>query len=253
MRTIAIANHKGGVGKTITAINLSACLAEKKRKVLLVDLDPQSNATMGLGVEPEDLTSTIFDCMDSSSRLPIDGVIINSSLENLYLAPSSIKFAGFEHELAKYANKEKVLLNAINVIFPRFDYIIIDCPPSLGYLTINGLRASSEVIIPLHPYFFSLRAIEQFMETIELMQNNIGHTLRLHILFTAVEVRTKISQEVMSEVREHFGDAVFKTIIRKNVAISEATSYGQPVLKYDPHSTGAKGYTSLTEEVLKYE
>jgi len=252
-RKISIANHKGGVGKTVTSINLSACLAKKNRKVLLIDLDPQANTTIGLNFEPEELSYTVFDSLNSSSQVPIEKVIINSSLKNLWLAPSSIKFAGFEYELSKQHNREKILSQVIAKVTGDFDYIIFDCPPSLGLLTISGLIASSEVIIPLQSHFFSLRAIEQFMETIDLVNKNLGHALKIHILFTMVEVRTKLSQEVMGEIKHHFGRSVFKTIIRKNVSLSEATSYGIPIIDYNAYSTGAKGYISLAKEVMKSE
>jgi len=252
-RKISIANHKGGVGKTVTSINLSACLAKKDRKVLLIDLDPQANTTIGLNFEPEELSYTVFDCLNSSSQVPIEKVIINSSLKNLWLAPSSIKFAGFEYELNKQHNREKILSQVITKVTDDFDYIIFDCPPSLGLLTISSLIASSEVIIPLQSHFFSLRAIEQFMETIALVNKNLGHVLRIHILFTMVEVRTKLSQEIIGEIKRHFGRSVFKTIIRKNVSLSEATSYGIPIINYNPYSTGAKGYISLAKEVIKGE
>ncbi|MBA7490503.1 Sporulation initiation inhibitor protein Soj [subsurface metagenome] len=252
-RKISIANHKGGVGKTVTSINLSACLAKRDRKVLLIDLDPQANATIGLDFEPEELPYTIFDCMGASSQIPIDKVMFNSSLKNLWLAPSSIKFAGFEYELAKQHGREGILTQIIAEVISKFDYIIFDCPPSLGLLTINGLRASNEVIIPLQSHFFSLRAIEQFMETVDLIRKNLNHALKVHILFTMVEVRTKLSQEVIGEIKRHFGRSVFKTIIRKNVSLSEATSYGIPIINYNPYSTGAKGYISLAKEVIKGE
>jgi chromosome partitioning protein len=252
-RKISIANHKGGVGKTITSINLGACLAKKERKVLIIDLDPQANTTIGLGFEPGDISYTIFDCMDTSSEISINKTTINSSLKNLWLIPSSIKFAGFEHELIKQHGQERILTQVIAKITNRFDYIIFDCPPSLGLLTINGLRASNEVIIPLQSHFFCLRAIEQFMETVELINKNLNHTLKIRILFTMVEVRTKLSQEVMSEIKKHFKGSVFKTIIRKNISLSEASSYGLPIINYSPQSTGAKGYISLTKEVIKSE
>jgi len=252
-RKISIANHKGGVGKTVTTINLSACLAKEDRKVLIVDLDPQANTTIGLNFEPEELSYTVFDSLNSSSQVPIQKVIINSSLKNLWLAPSSIKFAGFEYELIKQHDRERILSRVIAEVTDNFDYIIFDCPPSLGLLTIGGLIASSEVIIPLQSHFFSLRAIEQFMETIDLVNKNLGHALKIHILFTMVEVRTKLSQEVIREIKQHFGNSVFKTIIRKNVSLSEATSYGRPIINYAPHSMGAKGYISLAREVIKSE
>lgn len=252
-RKISIANHKGGVGKTITSVNLGACLAKEGKKVLIIDLDPQANTTIGLGFEPEDISYTIFDCMDTSPKISINKAIINSSLKNLWLIPSSIKFAGFEYELIKQHGQERILTQVIAKITNRFDYIIFDCPPSLGLLTINSLRASNEVIIPLQSHFFSLRAVEQFMETVELINKNLDHTLKIHILFTMVEVRTKLSQEVISEIKEHFKGLVFKTIIRKNISLSEATSYGVPIINYSPQSTGAKGYISLTKEVIKSE
>lgn len=252
-RKIAIANHKGGVGKTITSINLGACLAKEGREVLIIDLDPQANTTIGLGFESEDISCTIFDCMDSSSEIPLNKAIINLSLKNLWLIPSNIKFAGFEYELIKQHSRERILTQITTKISNKFDYIIFDCPPSLGLLTINGLRASNEVIIPLQAHFFSLQAIEQFMETVELISRKLNHILKIHILFTMVEIRTKLCQEVMNEIKKHFGNVVFKTIIRKNISLSEAASYSQPVIAYDPRSTGARGYTSLTKEVIKGE
>ena len=259
MRIISIANQKGGVAKTTTAINLGTCLAEFGKKVLLIDMDPQGHTTIGLGIEPNELGRTMLNVMEparSPNKLNMEDVAIKIkkfSNGNLFLAPSNIDFASAEYKLIDQIGREDFLNNGIQNCQIRFDYIIIDCPPSLGILTINALKASSEVIIPMQPHYFALRGIEEFMETIKIVHQNLHHYLEIYVLVTIADTRSNIAKEVIEETRNYFKERVFKTIIRKNIALVEASSQGVPIIYYRPKSHGAEDYIELAEEVISFE
>lgn len=256
MRIIAIANQKGGVAKTTTCINLGASLAYHARQVLIIDMDPQAHSTLGLGFEPNEFEKTILNVLEppkSPYRLELKDVIIPTRTPNLYLAPANIDLAGAEYRLIDKIGREDFLNNSIQRANLPFDYILIDCPPSLGILTINALKACREVIITIQPHYFALRGIEEFMETLELMRENLKHDPEVYVLITIADTRTNLYREVIEEVREYFGDRMFETIIHRNIALAEATSHGMPVLEYEPTSTGAQNYLALAKEVIRLE
>ncbi|GAB4112985.1 MAG: ParA family protein [Candidatus Caldatribacteriota bacterium] len=259
MRIISIANQKGGVAKTTTTINLGACLAFMKRKVLLIDMDPQAHTTLGLGLDPDSLTKTVLNVLEphrSKDRLKLEEVIFKLKLKeenHLFLAPSNIDFASAEYKLIDQIGREDFLSSSIKECNIPFDYIIIDCPPSLGILTVNALKACDEVIIPMQPHYFALRGIEEFMETTEIVRKNLNHPLKINILITIADVRSNIAQEVIEEIKSYFGKSLFKTMIRKNIALVEASSQGIPAIFYNPNCHGAIDYYKLAEEVISYE
>lgn len=259
MRIISIANQKGGVAKTTTSINLGSCLSELGKKVLLIDMDPQAHTTIGLGIEPNELERTMLNVMEpnrSPNKLNIDDIIIQMkklSDGNLYLAPSNIDFASAEYKLIDQIGREDFLNIGIQNCKIKFDYIIIDCPPSLGILTINALKASNEVIIPIQPHYFALRGIEEFMETIKIVHQNLHHFLEIYVLITIADTRSNIAKEVIEETRDFFKERVFKTIIRKNISLVESSSQGLPIIYYDPKSHGAEDYSELAQEVISFE
>ena len=259
MRIISIANQKGGVAKTTTTINLGASLAAMGRKVLLIDLDPQAHTTLGLSIEPDSLTKTILNVLEphrSKNKLKLEEVIIEVKLgeeDNLFLAPSNIDFASAEYKLIDQIGREDYLSAAVRECKIPFDYVLIDCPPSLGILTVNALKASSEVIVPMQPHYFALRGIEEFMETAEIVRKNLNHPLKINILITIADLRSNLAQEVIEEIKRYFGDQLFKTVIRKNIALVEASSQGVPALYYNPNCHGAIDYYKLAEEVIYFE
>ncbi len=247
MPTIGVINQKGGVGKTTSAINLAAALAEKRR-VLLVDLDPQGNASSGVGIrDPE---RTIYDVLigDMSARR----VITDTEIEKLKVMPASADLSGAAVELDATTENFKLLTKALIGVRPNFDFIVLDAPPSIGALTLNGLVAADQLIIPLQTEYYALEGIAGMMDTVERMQDSLNPNLQvLGILLTMFDSRTRLSQEVEENVREHFGDLVFKAVIPRNVRLAEAPSYGQPIYAYAPTSSGATAYRQLSEEVIE--
>lgn len=249
-KIISLANQKGGVGKTTTAINLSAALAKLGKKVLLVDADPQANASSGLGIEIRDLDCTIYECLinDIDPRQAIQ----NTSIENLDLIPSHIDLVGAEIEMLNIDNRENLMKRILNQLRSEYDYILIDCSPSLGLITVNSLTASDSVIIPVQCEFFALEGIAKLLNTIKIIKSGLNPSLQIEgFLLTMYDNRLKLSNQVYEEVKRHFGDLVFNTIIPRNVRLSEAPSHGMSVLEYDPNSKGAYNYTQLAKEVLK--
>lgn len=259
MRIISIANQKGGVAKTTTAINLGASLAYMGRKVLLIDLDPQAHTTLGLSFEPDSLSKTVLNVLEphrSKSRLKLEEIIIKMKLDgedNLFLAPSNMDFASAEYKLIDQIGREDFLSASIRECKIPFDYIIIDCPPSLGILTVNALKACNEVLIPMQPHYFALRGIEEFMETADIVRRNLNHPMKIFILITIADMGNNLSKEVIGEIKKYFSEKLFKTIIRKNITLVEASSQGVPVLYYNPKCHGAIDYYKLAEEVMSFE
>ena len=249
-RTIAIANQKGGVGKSTTAINLSSCLGEMGQKVLTIDMDPQGNTTSGMGVEKNEVENTICELLLGESKL--EDCIIPLNFDNLSLIPSNVNLAGAEIELIGVEDKEFILKNAIDQVRDQYDFIIIDCPPSLGLLTLNAFTAADSVLIPIQSEFYALEGVSQLVKTITIVQQTSNKDLEIEgVLLTMFDGRTNLSIQVADEVKKFFGNKVYKTIIPRNVRLSEAPSYGEPIIVYDPKSKGADVYTKLAKEVIK--
>ena len=248
-RTIAIANQKGGVGKTTTAINLSACLAEKGKKVLAVDMDPQGNMTSGLGVDKDSVENTIYNLIIGESKM--EEVLIKNVLENLDIIPTNIDLSGAEIELLDVEEKEYIVRNEIDKIKDNYDFIIIDCPPSLSMLTINAMTTSDSVIVPIQCEYYALEGLSQLMHTIELVQDRLNPKLEMEgVVFTMYDARTNLSLQVVENVKDNLNQNIYKTIIPRNVRLAEAPSYGLPINLYDPKSKGTESYMLLAEEVI---
>lgn len=249
-RIIALANQKGGVGKTTTAINLAASLAALEKKVLIVDADPQANATSGVGIEAKQVKTTIYDCL-------IDGVnmrdaVMPCSIENLSVIPSNIDLVGAEIEMLERPEREKTLRKALSGIIDDYDYVLIDCSPSLGLLTVNALTAANSVIIPVQCEYFALEGLGKLLNTIKIIQTNLNPGLEIEgFLLTMYDSRLRLANQVVEEVTRHFQQMVFNTIIQRNVKLSEAPSYGQPAILYDAESRGTVNYLNLARELLE--
>lgn len=251
-RMIAIANQKGGVGKTTTAINISACLADIGRKTLLIDTDPQANATSGLGVDPRQISQSIYHVLMDGAA--VSDVIISTDLKLLSLLPANFDLMGAEVEMVSLIARESRLRSALKSIRDQYDYIIIDCPPSLGLLTLNTLTACDSILIPIQCEYYALEGLGQLLETITLVQENLNPDLEIEgVLLTMQDKRIKLSEQVISEVRNFFKGQVYKTAIPRNVRLSEAPSFGKPIILYDIKSSGARAYRKLTKEILANE
>lgn len=247
-RIIAIINQKGGSGKTTTAVNLGAYLAQVGRIVLLIDLDPQANSTIHLGLKSHEIQRSVYDVM-MDEKLFSD-VIQHTDINNLFIAPANINLSGVEIELAGMVGREMILKDAIEKISNIYNYILIDSPPSLGLLTINALTAAKEIIIPVQTEFFALEGMGKLFHTVEIVRKRLNRDLKIiGIVPTMFDGRTNLSREVMEKIREYFGEKVYKTIIRKNIKLAEASSHGKPILLYDPRSAGAEDYENLSKEV----
>ena len=249
-KIISIANQKGGVGKTTTAINLSAGLAAEGKRVLLIDADPQANASSGLGVDIRALDKTIYECLVSS--IDPNPAIVSTDVKNLDLLPSHIDLVGAEIEMLQIENRETVLKRLLAQIRKPYDYIIIDCSPSLGLITVNSLTASDSVIIPVQAEFFALEGIAKLLNTIKIIKSQLNPGLKIEgFLVTMYSAQLRLSQQVYQEVKKHFGTLVFDTVIARNVRLSEAPSHGLSVIDYDPASKGARNYRQLAREIIK--
>ena len=248
-KIIAVANQKGGVGKTTTSVNLSACLAALGKKVLLVDIDPQGNATSGIGVNKADVRYCIYDVLINDVS-PVD-TTLSTEIEGLFIIPATIQLAGAEIELVPTISREVRLKRALEVVKDQYDYIIIDCPPSLGILTVNSLTASDSVLIPIQCEYYALEGLSQLLNTIRLVQKHLNSALAIEgVVLTMLDARTNLGIQVIEEVKKYFQDKVYQTIIPRNVRLSEAPSHGQAIITYDPRSRGAEVYTDLAKEVI---
>lgn len=250
-KTISICNQKGGVGKTTTAINLSACLAVLGKKILLIDIDSQANATSGIGIDKNAIQKSIYHLLINQTIL--ENVITQTQLPNLFLAPADVHLTGAQIELVSTLNREDKLKNGIQPIKDSFDFIIIDCPPSLGLLTINALAASDTVMIPLQCEYYAMEGLGQLLHTIKLVQENLNRALEIEgVLLTMADYRTNLTQEVINEAREYFKDKLYNVIVPRSVKLSEAPGYGKPIILYDKTSQGAEAYRQLAEEFLSH-
>ena len=247
-RRFAIANQKGGVGKTTTAVNLGAALAELGYRVLVVDLDPQGNATTGLGINGRNLDSSIYDVI--LHDVPIEDVIEPTTLRNLFVVPATIDLAGAEIELVPVFSRELRLKRALENVSQDFDFVLIDCPPSLGLLTVNGLAAASEVVVPIQCEYYALEGLGQLLRNVALVQANLNPELEVStIVLTMYDARTRLAEQVVDEVRQHFGDKVCRNVVPRTVRLSEAPSFGQPIIVFDSSSRGSIAYRELAKEV----
>lgn len=251
-KIIAIANQKGGVGKTTTAINLAASLASLDRKVLLVDADPQANSTSGYGIDPRNISSSIYECL--ADGYPVDGTFVDTCVDGLKLVGSRIDLAGAEIELINKPNRERILSTLLNNVRDQFDYILIDCSPSLGLITVNALTASDSVIIPVQAEYFALEGISKLLNTIRILKNRLNPDLEIEgFLLTMYDARLRLANQIYEELKGHFGDMVFDTVIPRNIRLSEAPSHGLPALLYDPESRGALSHIYLAKEIIANE
>ena len=252
-KAIAIFNQKGGVGKTTTNINLAACLAMKGKKILILDIDPQGNTTSGVGISKRGLDITRHEILIEDNHHPEEAVI-PTGIENLDIMPASVQLAGAEVELINKAGRERRLKMAIDILKPKYDYIFVDCPPSLGILTINALTAVDSVLIPIQCEFYALEGVSQLMSTIDIVKKNLNPSLEIEgVILSMFDGRTNLSIQVVEEAKKYFKEKVYTTVIPRNVRLAEAPSHGVPVIHYDPRSTGAKAYTEFAEEFLEAE
>jgi chromosome partitioning protein len=251
MRTIAIANQKGGCGKTTTSVNLSVALAKKGRRTLLIDLDPQGHSTVGFGYEPDEIEKTIYDTL-AKSQISISEVILETKFEQLELAPSNVLLSGVEIELTSVVGREFVLTEALKEIMDYYDMCVIDCPPSLSLLTLNGLVASDDVVIPVQAHYYAMEGLKQLFETAGIINEQL-HPCNINILgllLTFVDQKTVLGRQTQNQMRKYFGDLVFETVIHESVRLAEAPSTGEPIFGYAPESRSAAQYMALAEEII---
>ncbi|MBX7150780.1 AAA family ATPase [bacterium] len=248
-RVIAIANQKGGVGKTTTAINLASCLAHADKRTLVIDMDPQANATTGLGFDLEAIEKSSYEMLIHNMKL--EDAILKTMMGKMDLVPAHIRLVGAEVELVNLEDREKMFLNAITPVRDKYDFILIDCPPSLGLLTLNALTGSDTVLIPIQCEYYALEGLRQLLNTIRLVQRHLNTNLTIEgVLLTMFDSRLNLSNQVVSEVKEYFKDKVFKSVIHRNIKLGEAPSYGKPIILYDPASVGSQDYMGLAKEVI---
>ncbi len=252
-KAIAIFNQKGGVGKTTTNINLAACLAVKGKKILVLDIDPQGNTTSGLGISKTDMELTTYELL-TSDDINVEDAIVHTATEGLDMIPGSVQLAGAEVELVQLDHRESRLKEALTPIKDKYDYIFIDCPPSLGLLTINSLTAVDSVLIPIQCEYYALEGVSQLVSTIEIVKKSLNKDLEIEgVILSMFDGRTNLSIQVVEEVKKYFREKVYTTVIPRNVRLAEAPSYGMPIVKYDPHSVGAEAYSEFAEEFLSIE
>lgn len=250
-KVIAIANQKGGVGKTTTAVNLSSCLAYKGKKVAIIDVDPQGNTTSGLGIDKKNIGKSIYEVLINDES--IEKTLLKTKVDNLYICPSNIQLVGAEVELVSVISRETRMKEAIEGIRKRFDFILIDCPPSLGLLTLNALTAADTILVPIQCEYYALEGLSQLMNTVRLVQKHLNPTLDVEgVVLTMFDARTNLSIQVVEDVKKYFRNKVYRTVIPRNVRLSEAPSYGLPIILYDPKSKGAECYLDLAQEVIDY-
>ena len=251
-KVIAIANQKGGVGKTTTAINLAASFAATEHPTLLIDTDPQANCSSGIGLDPKEVSASIYEVL--IGNVPLEEAVLSTEMPFLNVVPSHINLVGAEIEMIDVMERERILKKALKRARRKYEYIVIDCPPSLGLLTLNSLTAANSVLIPVQAEYFALEGLGQLLNTVKIVRQHLNPDLDIEgVLLTMFDTRLRLSNQVAQEVRRYFGEKVFETIVQRNVRVSEAPSFGQPVLLYDASSTGARNYIALAKEILKTE
>ena len=249
-KVITLVNQKGGVGKTTTAINLAASLGILEKRTLIIDADPQANATSGVGFDPKNIKTSLYECL--IDEVSAEDILLETETPNLFLLPSHLDLVGAEIELINHPNREKILKGIVAELKPKFDYIIVDCSPSLGIITVNALSASDSVIVPVQCEYFALEGLGKLLNTIKIVQSRLNPNLEIEgILLTMYDKRLRLSTQVVAEVRRHFMDLVFDTIIHRNTRLGEAPSFGQPAILYDADCTGSTNYLNLTRELLQ--